>query len=162
MVQPHYRLWYDIMLIYGKMYSAHLCHFVIRFSAGNLIWRNYALDAQIKSTSAPLAITGLLSLTYYFSDVAWLAFQQSSNFSSVVIWFSVKCGADSKWNQSTGSQWVYQPFMAYLTCNKGSILHWGSLHTSIHTKPLGGESHCFRKMYIHSAFMEHLNTFISL
>lgn len=31
------RLWYDIMLIYGKMYSAHLCHFVIRFSAGNLI-----------------------------------------------------------------------------------------------------------------------------
>lgn len=32
-----YRLWYDIMLIYGKMYSAHLCHFVIRFSAGNLI-----------------------------------------------------------------------------------------------------------------------------
>lgn len=91
-----YRLWYDIMLIYGKMYSAHLCHFVIRFSAGNLIQQNYALDAQTKSTSAPLAITGLLCLTYYFSDVARLAFQQSSKFSSVVIWFSVECRVDSK------------------------------------------------------------------
>lgn len=89
-----------------------------------------------KSTSAPLAITGLLCLTYYFSDVARLASQQSSKFSSVVIWFSVECRVDSKWNQSAAPLWLYQPFMPYLTCNKGSVLHWGCQSTRIHTRPL--------------------------
>lgn len=46
------RLWYDIMLIYGKMYSAHLCHFVIRFSAGNLAkLRTRCTDKEYKCTS---------------------------------------------------------------------------------------------------------------